>query len=202
MGGLRGMSSARSGTGRKRLLKLRVGNMIHTRDVGRSVARIDPEVMRSLGVRAGSFVALSGKREVVVKAWSSYPEDRGLGIIRIDEVTRKNCDVDINDDCTVHSVDLMAADFVELEPVNAGISVDQDFIRYLKERLINRPLKMGDIVLAFVVGHPISFKVVDCHPDACLKVVPETDLVVEVKEPEVLDDAISLGYIYENSAPI
>jgi len=196
------MSSARSGTRRKRPLRLRVGNMIHTRDVGRSVARIDPEVMSALGVRAGSFITLSGKREAVVKVWSSYPEDRGLGIIRIDEVTRKNCDVDINDDCTVHSIDLMTADFVKLEPVNAGITVDQDFIRYLKKRLINRPLRMGDIVLAFVVGHPLSFKVVDCHPDACLKIVPETDLVVEVEEPEVLDDMLALEYVYENSAPI
>ena len=60
------------------------------RDIGRNIARIDQETMEELDIKTGDVIALAGKKESAGIAWPSYPQDSGLGIIRIDSRLKKN----------------------------------------------------------------------------------------------------------------
>ncbi len=60
------------------------------RDIGRNIARIDQETMEKLDIKTGDVIALVGKKESAGIAWPSYPQDSGLGIIRIDSRLKKN----------------------------------------------------------------------------------------------------------------
>ena len=60
------------------------------RDIGRNIVRIDPKTMENLKIQTGDVIALIGKKESAGIAWPSYPQDNGLGIVRIDSRLRKN----------------------------------------------------------------------------------------------------------------
>src|SRR6266700_615075 len=68
------------------------------RDVGRGIARIDPDVMEQLGISdSGEIVALKGKRETVVRIMPTFPELRGHGIVQIDGIIRENAQTGIDE---------------------------------------------------------------------------------------------------------
>jgi len=76
-------------------VQLKVAEAKQQRDVGRSIARIDSETMKTLGVTVGDVVQITGKKVTAAKAWPAYPEDQGLGLLRIDGFIRKNSGVSI-----------------------------------------------------------------------------------------------------------
>ena len=82
-------------------VQLKVSEAKQQRDVGRSIARMDSETMKTLDVTVGDVVQIEGKKPTAAKAWPAYPEDQGLGLIRIDGFIRKNCSVAINEFVTV-----------------------------------------------------------------------------------------------------
>jgi len=67
------------------------------RDVYRGIARIDQKTMQKLDISAGDVIEIVGKRNTATIAWPACSEDQNRGIIRIDEFTRKNVGVAINE---------------------------------------------------------------------------------------------------------
>jgi transitional endoplasmic reticulum ATPase len=163
-------------------VQLKVSEAKQQRDVGRSIARIDSETMKTLGVTVGDVVEINGKKETAAKAWPAYPEDQGLGIIRIDGFIRKNSGVSINEFVTVKKAEAEYASSIKLAPVDIRISVDSDFIRFVKDRLIDRPATRGDTLLIMMLGHSVPFLVVNTRPNGIVKISPTTEITI-LSEP-------------------
>jgi transitional endoplasmic reticulum ATPase len=163
-------------------VQLKVSEAKQQRDVGRSIARIDSETMKSLGVTVGDVVEINGKKTTAAKAWPAYPEDQGLSLIRIDGFIRKNSGVSINEFVTVKKADAEYASSIKLAPVDIRISVDGDFIRFVKDRLIDRPATRGDTLLIMMLGHSVPFLVVNTRPNGIVKISPTTDITI-MSEP-------------------
>ncbi len=70
------------------------------KDVGRAIARIDPEDMKNLGLDAGQIIEIEGKRKTAAKVMPCYAEDRGKKIIQIDGIIRENAKVGIDEKVT------------------------------------------------------------------------------------------------------
>ncbi|HDD72410.1 MAG TPA: AAA family ATPase, partial [Candidatus Bathyarchaeota archaeon] len=163
-------------------IQLRVAEARQQRDVGRGIARIDSRVMDEIGVTVGDIIEIEGKRKTAARVWPAYPEDRGLDIIRIDGWIRKNCGASLNDYVKVRKAEAKEASYVKLAPVDIRISVDRDFIRFVKDRLIDRPLVKGDTVLIMMLGHSIPFLVVKTRPMGIVRVTHDTEISV-LSEP-------------------
>jgi len=163
-------------------VQLRVAEARQQRDVGRGIARIDSRVMDEIGVTVGDIIEIEGKRKTAARVWPAYPEDRGLDIIRIDGWIRKNCGASLNDYVKVRKAEAKEASYVKLAPVDIRISVDRDFIRFVKDRLIDRPLVKGDTVLIMMLGHSIPFLVVKTRPMGIVRVTHDTEISV-LSEP-------------------
>jgi len=163
-------------------VQLKVSEAKQQRDVGRSIARMDSETMKTLDITVGDVVQIEGKKPTAAKAWPAYPEDQGLGLIRIDGFTRKNCSVAINEFVTVTKAEAEYATSLKLAPVDIRISVDNDFIRFVKDRLIDRPAIRGDTLLIMMLGHSVPFTVVNTRPDGIVKIAPTTDITI-MSEP-------------------
>jgi len=163
-------------------VQLKVAEAKQQRDVGRSIARIDSETMKTLGVTVGDVVAITGKKETAAKAWPAYPEDQGQGLVRIDGFIRKNSGASINELVQIHKVDAEYATSVKLAPVDIRISVDNDFIRFVKDRLIDRPATRGDTLLIMMLGHSVPFLVVNTRPNGIVKISPSTEITI-MSEP-------------------
>jgi transitional endoplasmic reticulum ATPase len=54
------------------------------RDIGHGKVRIDNDTMQKLGLTAGNFVEIHGKKMTVAIAWPAYAEDQGQEIMRMD----------------------------------------------------------------------------------------------------------------------
>ncbi len=163
-------------------VQLKVAEAKQQRDVGRSIARMDSETMKVLGVTVGDVVEIIGKKSTAAKAWPAYPEDQGLSLIRIDGFIRKNSNVSINEFVTIKKVEAEYAASVKLAPVDIRISVDNDFIRFVKDRLIDRPATRGDTLLIMMLGHSVPFMVVNTRPTGIVKISPTTEITI-MSEP-------------------
>ena len=56
------------------------------KDVGRVIARIDPEDLKALGLEVGEIVEIEGKRKTAAKLMPCYADERGKKIIQIDGI--------------------------------------------------------------------------------------------------------------------
>jgi len=54
-------------------VQLKVSEAKQQRDVGRSIARMDSETMKTLDVTVGDVVQIDGKKPTAAKAWPAYP---------------------------------------------------------------------------------------------------------------------------------
>ncbi len=66
-------------------------------DVGRGIARVDPQVLNDMGWQAGDIVSIEGKKKTAALVWPGYPEDTGHGVVRLDGNTRRNAGVSLDD---------------------------------------------------------------------------------------------------------
>jgi len=172
------------GRGRRPEIRLRVAEA-KQRDVGRGKVRIPPEIMNKLGITVGDVVEIIGKRRTAAVVWPAYTEDQGLDIIRMDGITRRNAGVSIGDRVIVRKADVKPASIIKLAPASITLSVDSNFVNYIKRRLIDYPLCEGDYVQIPVLGQPIPFVVIKTRPSGVIIVTEDTELIVFEKPVEV-----------------
>lgn len=172
-----------------RELQLKVSEA-RQRDVGRGKARIDSQGMEVLGISAGDIVELRGKRMTAAVAWPAYPEDQGLGMIRMDGLIRKNAGVALNEYVVVRKADVKHAQNIILAPIDMRLNVDNDFTSFVKSRLMEIPLVEGDTVFLTILGSAIPLTVIRLRPQGVTKIIESTVLQV-MSEPSPEKKGIS-----------
>ncbi|NOZ59948.1 MAG: CDC48 family AAA ATPase [Euryarchaeota archaeon] len=133
-------------------------------DVGRGIARIDPQVIEELGLTSGDVIQIIGKNKTVAIVWPGYPEDAGLRIIRIDGFTRKNAGVGIDDKVRIRKVTAQPAKVVKLAPTEPLRIVGGE--AYLRQYLENRAVSRGDMIELNIMGRKIGLVVTSVQPPA------------------------------------
>ncbi len=88
------------------------------RDVGRKIARVDPEIAKRLNISSGDALELIslGKKTTVLN-WPAKESDRGKGLIRIDGHIRNRLDVGINDLIEIKVVESRNAKSITFAPI-------------------------------------------------------------------------------------
>jgi transitional endoplasmic reticulum ATPase len=80
-----------------KLATLRVAEA-EQRDVGRKIARVDPEIIEQFNITSGDALELtSPEKKTTVLSWPAKDADRGKHLIRIDGYIRNRLGVGIND---------------------------------------------------------------------------------------------------------
>ncbi|MGV8088944.1 MAG: AAA family ATPase, partial [Methanothrix sp.] len=123
-------------------------------DVGRGIARVDPQVLNDMGWQAGDVVSIQGKKKTAALVWPGYPEDTGHGVVRLDGNTRRNAGVSIDDRVPLKIAQATAAEVVLFAPtVPLRITGGEEYLkRYMEGRVITR----GDIIEISVMGRKIE----------------------------------------------
>jgi transitional endoplasmic reticulum ATPase len=145
------------------------------RDVGRGIARVDPEVMEKLGIQdAGEIVGIKGKREIAAKIMPTFPELRGRGIVQIDGIFRENAQVGIDEQVKLARIKVKEARKVILSPLTLTSRMKTDSA-YLSRQLAAIPVTSGDRVQATYLGaKKQDFRVVDTLPSGAVLITPQT----------------------------
>ncbi len=173
-------------------IKLKVAEA-RSRDVGRGIARIDPEIVERLGLTTGDMIIIEGTRKTAALCWPGYPEDRGQGIIRIDGTIRRNAGVGIDDHVTVrkgHAKNAKKITFAPTEPIKIMGGEE-----YLSQILEGRVIALRDIIELNVMGRRIDLVAVNVSPTADAVIIgPETKISISEKPAKELPRAPRVSY--------
>jgi transitional endoplasmic reticulum ATPase len=160
------------------------------RDVGRSLARLSQSFMDELGVNAGDFVLIEGKRSTVAIAWSAYNEDEKLDLVRIDGIIRHNTGSSIGDIVAVSKVELVPSVKVTFAPTEP-IRFSSDFGDYVQQMLEDKPLSKGDTVMLPVLGEALRLVVVSIQPAPYAYVTEDTEVTVKEAPVKEIEPSVS-----------
>jgi len=114
-------------------------------DAYKGIARIDPQIMRALGLNRGDVISVKGQRETVAIVDRAYPADVGEGIIRIDGLARRNAKTLVGEVVVVKKAITKPAQKIAIAPAQQGIAVQAD-PEGLKSGLLGRTFVKGDIL--------------------------------------------------------
>jgi transitional endoplasmic reticulum ATPase len=153
------------------------------KDVGRAIARIDPEDMNNLGLEVGEIVEVEGKRKTAAKVMPCYVQDRGQNIIQIDGIIRDNSKTGIDEKVTVRKVEHKPAQKITLSPLTVAGALQKDKdAKYIGSLIEGLPVTAGDKVRARLFGtRTCDFMVEDAVPEGVVLVSPATAIKVKTK---------------------
>jgi len=114
-------------------------------DVYKGVARIDPEIMRNLGLMRGDVISIKGSKETFAIVDRAYPADVGEKIIRIDGLIRRNAKTGVGEQVIVKKANILPAKKVSIAPAQQGVMIQGD-PEMFKAGLLGRPVSKGDII--------------------------------------------------------
>ncbi len=152
------------------------------RDVGHGKVRIDNETMQKLAITAGDFIEVHGKRTTVAIAWPAYAEDQGQEIVRMDGLLRRNAGVALNEYVTMKKADVKDAQTIVYAPTDVRLSVDEEFVGFVKRRFMDMPFVEGDMTLLSIFGSAVPLIATRTRPHGPVKIT-ESSVVQVMSEP-------------------
>ena len=157
-------------------------------DVGRKIARIDPEVARQLDLSTGDALEISsmGKKTTVL-CWPAREKDTGKGLVRIDGYLRNRLDVGINDSVEIKKVESKSAEKVTLAPTEPLRIVGAE--GYLQEYLLGGLLSTGDIFPLTIMGQRVDLVVISTKPSGPVLMEDSTEVTVSEESEKAIQAA-------------
>jgi len=168
-----------------------------SKDVGRGIARIDPQDFERIGAAIGDIVAITGKRTTVAKIMPAYHADRGKGIVQIDGIIRENAQASLDEKVRIHKVDHQIAKRITLAPLGSRRTLprgsDSRYVGRLLEGLV---IAEGDRVRVNLFGtRSVDFTVTGTSPEGVVMVAATT---ITKNEGEGADRERGLKVSYED----
>lgn len=164
-------------------------------DVGRGIARLDPEALKSLGAQVGETLKLDGKKTTIVKAMPTFPELRGREIIQCDGLIRNNSGTSLDEKITISKVEVQQAKKILLTPLSVSLSGKQDSA-IISKIIEGLPVIVGDKIRALLIGTTSrEFIVSKTFPSGPVLINSETEIEIA---NEYLGEDINKGISYED----
>jgi len=172
-------------------------------DVGAGRARLDAKTRIELDASPGDVIEIEGGKKTGAIVWRARPSDEGLGIIRIDNLTRKNARVGIGDKVIVRKAEPRIAERVVIAPAlpqSQKIQFGRGIESLVKRGLLKRPVTTGDTIVVpgiALFGNSLPFGVVKTDPKGIVLIGEETDIIV--REEPVKEEMLTLPQVsYED----
>ena len=170
------------------------------RDVGRKIARVDPDIAESLNIVSGDALELSSiGRKTTVLSWPAKESDRGKGLIRMDGFIRNRLDVGVNDLVEIKVVESKIAKDITFAPTEPLRIMGAE--EYLAEYLNGTLMTKGDTVPINVMGRRIDLVVISTHPSGPVIISDTTEIVVSEessKAVQISQEGTTASITYED----
>jgi len=159
--------------------------MLSNEMLGMVKARIDNETMQKLAITAGDFIDVRGKRTTVAIAWPAYAEDQGQELVLIDGLLRRNAGVALNEYVSIKKADVRDSQTIVFTPSDVRLSVDAEFLGFVKRRFMDMPFVEGDMTLLNIFGSAVPLITTRTRPRGPVKITEST--VVQVMSEPIPD---------------
>lgn len=186
-------------------LKLVVAENRYQPDVGRSIARVPDQIAKKLGVSQGDLVKITGSSSTGAIVMRGFPDDRGLDIIRIDGLVRRNASTSIGEKVAVQKTEVKEAKSVTIAPADPHVML-QMMGGGIGRSLLGKPVAKGDVIssapfeelglMSFFGLGEMKFVVTNTSPSGIVLVTELTDIkvlprAVEIKEAKAIVPAVT-----------
>ena len=163
---------------------------IENKDSGKGFARLNSGDMRELGIEAWDLIEIGGKRKTIVRV---LPLDKGKSlksVIELDDVTRENARVELNEHVFVKKIDSKSATKVILAPRNNDILYNGNENKFLQDRLDGFPITVGDKLRVNLPGKKNEdFQVIGIMPSNSVIIRSSTKLDIKKRPKEKFDSS-------------
>jgi transitional endoplasmic reticulum ATPase len=174
-------------------------------DVGRTIARLNPDAMEHLGLQPGDLIAIKGTDMTVAKVWRADRQDWNTETVRLDEFARHNANVDIGGHVEIHSVKTTIAASITLtlappeevpmttsvtlvSPEEVSVPYGSDIADMVKYYFHKRVVMEGDILpvrmnsndaVPHSTDQAIVLQVVATDPTGGVRATDETSVIIQ-----------------------
>src|SRR5579859_741108 len=133
--------------------------------IGRGIARLDPNDIARLGCQAGDVVLITGARTTSAKVVPSALIDRGKQTIQMDSQVRQNSAAGLGERVTVRKAKVRNAEKVSLLPLSGGAPIQESDLQYIARYLVGLPVVIGDLLRVGTPGAaPREFLIIGTTP--------------------------------------
>ena len=161
-------------------------------EVGKGIARMDPELMSIMGIRAGDYVQIDGTKKTAARVLTGFPEDANRGIIRIDGTTRRNAGVSLDERVAVTKITAKNATKIAFAPTDQLRLYDDGSC--LRQILDGRVLTKGDAITLNIMGNKMDLIVTSYSPTGDAVIMsPETQVKI-CEKPAANGDVPKVSY--------
>ena len=142
-------------------IELRVAE-VFIEDVGKGLARFDPDDVAALGASLGDIVEIIGEKRTVARISGIFPEHFGKKMVQIDGNTRENARVQIGGAVKIKKAPRKTAVTIVLTPIDSGNWwPDESEVGYIGKLLQGLAVIAGDKVNIPLFGGKDRFFSVD-----------------------------------------
>ncbi|HJS63352.1 MAG TPA: CDC48 family AAA ATPase [Nitrososphaeraceae archaeon] len=170
------------------------------RDVGRKIARIDPDIAHQLQISSGDVIEVSSLgKKVTVLNWPARENDRGKGLIRIDGYIRNRLDVGINDVVDIKKVESKDAQSITLAPTEPLRIVGAE--EYLGGYLLGNLVTTGDVIPLIIMSQRVDLVVISTRPSGPVLINESTEIIISeesAKAVQIAKEGIAPSITYED----
>jgi transitional endoplasmic reticulum ATPase len=173
-------------------LQLRITEAL-PKDVGRGIARLDPEDIQRLAAAIGDIVEIRGKRSTVARVMPAYMAQRGNRLVQVDGLLRENAGAGLDETVKVSKVTAQPARSITLAPVGrAPAGLTRPHAGYLAGLLEGVPAVTGDRLRVNLLGtRSQDYTVADTQPRGVVIIGANTTVRVQGEAPEKRPSAIA-----------
>ena len=171
-------------------MRLKVAE-IFIEDVGKGLARLDPDDAGALGASLGDVVEIIGEKKTVARVSGIFPEYLGKKIIQIDSTTRENARVQIGGTVEIKKASRQTATAVVLTPLDSGNWwPDENEVGYIGKMLQGLAVISGDkLNIPLFGGKDRFFSVDGTSPNGPVIINQQTQF--KVNKPDYTEKADS-----------
>ena len=183
----------------KERLSLRITEA-QPKDVGRGIARLDPDLSAAYKLKSGDVVQLenplTGKKTACI-VWPGFRDDAGKGVIRIDGTTRRNLSASLDERVYVLKIQVKPAQSITLAWVDQAMRLKNT--QYFAQVFENRIVSPGDIIRLHGMNYDLTFGIMGFKPKGeAVQITRDTAIRLEDKVISTEDLKIGKRVMYDD----
>jgi transitional endoplasmic reticulum ATPase len=171
-------------------LDLRVSEAL-VEDVGKGLARLDPEDIKAISGVLGDLIEVSGEKKTVARITGTFPELYGKKLIQIDGITRANAKANLGELVRIKKIPRKTAATVLVNPLDfTNVLPEESELEQFAKVLQGLPVTVGDkINVPFLAGKERFFQVEATSPTGGVIINQKTKFLL--KKPDFSMEAPS-----------
>jgi transitional endoplasmic reticulum ATPase len=171
-------------------LELRITEAL-SEDVGKGLARLDPEDMKALNAALGDLIEISGVKKTVARITGTFEEFYGKKVIQVDGITRSNVQANLGEVVRIKKISRVTATTVLISPLDfTTLLPEEGELEQYAKVLQGLAVIAGDkIDIPFLGGKERFFQVEATSPTGGVIINQKTKFVL--KKPDFSMEAPS-----------